>query len=638
MLALLKGSASSGQKQIILSTVAVAILLSATTAIAYNWYGEYGHSAPPPQPLQDEDHAFEFGIEYAGHYSGPWWDLPAASTDADATASKFANYGWTERYRYGNAAALGGDFGANDDGYVDNVDLVYVRSHGSYEWDWPFLAMKHGPLFPSSDSHVLPGASINRWGTKDLEWIAFNACNVLNDDSIGSWAKAMNGVHLILGSSADMYDSAYFGTDWALAMFKDGAADRAQSVKQAWFTAFDQSQPHGKQVSARVIAPQATYGDEYVWGQGTGPIADPTTTAGYVTWEHSVGSRAPNETNDLSTIPVFGGATDVDQEYAQSIANKIGLWGEVEQYGDNWYLSSGNDTLMVTSSGQFFFYKLDNLWMSAETEPDLPTNAEAAGIAEDYLVSHNLLPADAYLADVNNDTQVAYDSDNNTTESSIVLNRQVVFQRGSGQLTVMGTGGRLKVYVGDGGQIWGVAGGWREFAQTGSTSVITAQAAQDRLIQNGSQASLVALSTVGNLSITGHTMGYYAFSNLTVVPVYIFDATFSINNTNVSSDYLYVPASDAVAPPIANITSPGDNSSYGTTDTIDFVGEAHLGASPMTYAWFSDIDGSLGTGTSISAQLSAATRDGEPVPHTIRFQVTDAAGFVTVAQIEVMVT
>jgi hypothetical protein len=63
---------------------------------------------------------------------------------------------------------------------------------------------------------------------------------------------------------------------------------------------------------------------------------------------------------------------------------------------------------------------------------------------------------------------------------------------------------------------------------------------------------------------------------------------------------------------------------YG--ETVDFEGSATGGTSPYTYEWFSDVDGLLGVGPSISTTLSDSQREGQILNHTVTLRVTDETG------------
>lgn len=87
------------------------------------------------------------------------------------------------------------------------------------------------------------------------------------------------------------------------------------------------------------------------------------------------------------------------------------------------------------------------------------------------------------------------------------------------------------------------------------------------------------------------------------------------------------------AAPSVSITSPADNSSFASGETISFQGsasDAEDGDLTSSLTWTSSIDGVIGTGGSFSRTLSDGT-------HTITASVTDSVGQTTTASITITV-
>ncbi|MBX2821080.1 MAG: T9SS type A sorting domain-containing protein [Rhodothermaceae bacterium] len=94
-----------------------------------------------------------------------------------------------------------------------------------------------------------------------------------------------------------------------------------------------------------------------------------------------------------------------------------------------------------------------------------------------------------------------------------------------------------------------------------------------------------------------------------------------------------VTSAPANQPPVVTITSPADGSSFNDGDTINFTGTAtdnEDGTISGSITWSSDLDGSLGSGASVSTTLSIGT-------HIITASVTDSGGLSDSDQITVTV-
>jgi serine protease len=87
-------------------------------------------------------------------------------------------------------------------------------------------------------------------------------------------------------------------------------------------------------------------------------------------------------------------------------------------------------------------------------------------------------------------------------------------------------------------------------------------------------------------------------------------------------------------PPVVEITSPADGATFTEGDTVTFNGaasDAEDGSLSDGISWTSSLDGSLGSGASVSAALSVGT-------HTITASVTDADGASASDSISVVVS
>jgi hypothetical protein len=139
----------------------------------------------------------------------------------------------------------------------------------------------------------------------------------------------------------------------------------------------------------------------------------------------------------------------------------------------------------------------------------------------------------------------------------------------------------------------------------------------------------------GNVLQAGHGP---AFQNYNTLPgqvpqgshTFFFSATDSQGVSSTASATFLVTAPCGV--PFAQITSPGDGTMFDIGTQITFVG---TGSDPTdgplngaSLVWKSDIDGVLGTGSSLNVVLSGPTRPCDPefVVHTVTLTVTDSHG------------
>ena len=94
------------------------------------------------------------------------------------------------------------------------------------------------------------------YGDKDLEYLAFDSCSVLDDNSFIYWASTFNGLHLLLGFSNSMHVDPY-GDGWLWGYFMTSPS-YASTVTQAWFMAIDFNQPSWMCVPVLSVKAKAT--------------------------------------------------------------------------------------------------------------------------------------------------------------------------------------------------------------------------------------------------------------------------------------------------------------------------------------------------------------------------------------------
>lgn len=116
---------------------------------------------------------------------------------------------------------------------------------------------------------------------------------------------------------------------------------------------------------------------------------------------------------------------------------------------------------IYTASGAIWYADTAKLFRSVKKQPNLPSDAEAMEIAETFLSTKGLLPSDAVVSNV-----VAYERGEINTSTKKVSNviktdLQVIFDRKIDNIPVIGPGSKLKVYIGDDGEVTGFYKAWR---------------------------------------------------------------------------------------------------------------------------------------------------------------------------------
>ena len=630
----------------------------------------------------EEDATKDFGTEWVNNYPGSDNDLQHSDDSAKDFRDKLKSTGWTKEYGWSDSNVwerdfksklyvIGGDYLYNDEWVTDKVDIALYAGHGSCSqgtWDDdPSMSYSAGRLSLSDSSHddavVAPHDAYMSWGDQDLEWIGFACCHALS--SPWEWAQAMNGLHLICGFATVSYEDCLFGgwnnmgNKWAEHMIDDDPEDKwywnwdeEKKVKQSWFSAADDVMGtttwlKGECVTVRVIGENTACGKDYLTGQGK-VTSDPVHDNEYERWDHKVGRCCPSPKYhpvEGDTIMLYKVVPkDVTEDYVEQIGAIFGLDGAVHIKGEHgvihYYMAQDNRTLIVSEVGGINYMDRSKLWVSVDEQPNLPTMNDATTIAENFLVTNGLMPSDASFFDVVNDTQTKAYSVIQTERPSgteieeedhviktIVTNYQVRFQRVIEDYPVSS---QLIVYIGENGEIVGLKSVWREVSPDVTATLIPVDEAIGLLNTYRSRFAVSQIPYADKIDVTNVSLAYYDFCDGAkqeyLMPVYIFDANLTVGD-RVYSESIAVPAVDTFVPPIPSITSPPDGSMFESGDSITFTGTVSYGTPPYEYVWVSDIDGYLGSGSSIVVpSLSVAFKEGVVTSHTIVLRVTDSKG------------
>jgi hypothetical protein len=533
----------------------------------------------------DDGGTAEVGVEWITDWPGTADDRANWYYSANNLYNELLNRGWIGRFNWGNTNAWERDFkppyAPPDHGLIDSVDLGMIGTHGTTAFDAKWGKNLSAVYFSSDNDNwfLSPGEAYRFYGTNDLEWLIFDSCSVLRDDSLAYWYETFNGLHLMMGFANTMY-VVYPGDG---GVFADRARYKgwwhpARTVTQAWFSAVSDQQPHG--VLARVVAEDLNNYNDYLWGEGY--VSPDYTHNGGWYWDHWSGTPDP--------LPLIGAAPTslpvyqvvprmVDKKYVKDIGMAFGLMDDtkIHQEGSKFYMvdveavsptCQDADTskykcdgsvvpskfLEVDASGGFFFQKLDELWTKPEMTRNFDLNpALALRHANSFLSLNKGLPGFYGNHQLQNPTVqlegtsaipapgivLAAGPPSNPTNNAVDYGRSVA--AAGQQLSVVGPGSRYNVYIGNNNLVAGLQGGWRDVVQPlmtnpggqslGATTVSIKTAAQawNDFLANPDIA--LAKPPLGQYNTTGKplpTLAYYEqASNVPqkeLIPVWVFVA------------------------------------------------------------------------------------------------------------------
>jgi len=643
-----------------------------------------------------DDGVLEVGAEYVNWYPGSG-DLYGTDDDAYGIYNQLGAGGWTRRFIYGNGAAWEQDWkvswrpgGGTEHNYVDTVDLAYFSGHGGPSYDSLYGRSLWGPVFGEGgnnydDSYLVPGDAYRAYGDGDLEWMAFSACQTVNDQSAAYWANSLYGMHLLLGFKTNMLDvnqGYWFGR----------YINAGYTINQAWRIATDITHPPG--YVARVLGNELCH----FYETATSMCADSYDTDWWY-WDFAAtavtAASSPSQLTAVTELPALDVIAPLSTEQsAEALAALVGMDAEtpasLDQESSLYNANDGVRDLTVDPQGLFYFVDTSKfLTGTAEVMAAsvMVTPEEARTIADDYLTSRGLKPSDAVFAEVVADQLTEVELTENVTPSlasgvsaaAITVDTQVVDEQTLGyqvvykrqlQVTqsdntastvaVEGPGAQLKVYVNSAGIVTAVMGGWREVQQTAVTSAdatdetpITAAQIKTLYETFGDKVSLAPTTfNADKWQVNASNLTYYEQSlgtQLTqLARTYALDVTQTNTKDQSSIDVrVHVPAIAEQIAPLARLESGGTDTLALTKDqsiTLNAVDATKtlaaagydaslsfaLGQAPYSYTWsLLHNEQTLGTGRSLTltgSQFTNAT-DRETLPLlTVVLTVTDANG------------
>jgi hypothetical protein len=174
------------------------------------------------------------GIEWVQAYHGRASDL----SNTEAQAEGFYNtIQATRSFNWGDDLAWDRDFeeqgiGNPQDGtdtiWADNVDMVFFSGHGNQQ----------GPIFGKTIDNGQATPTEVSWGNRDLDWVALDACQVLERPGVfDRWGwPVFNGLHFILGFHTICADEANRGRYLAENL------NNGMTVREAWIRACQETE------------------------------------------------------------------------------------------------------------------------------------------------------------------------------------------------------------------------------------------------------------------------------------------------------------------------------------------------------------------------------------------------------------
>ena len=205
------------------------------------------------------------GIEWVNQYHGRAGDLSNNDNNAEGFYKKLSG---VKSFNWGDDLARDQDFESSgtgspstgtDTAWIDNVDIAFFSGHGS----------PGGILFgrDTLDDGWAKNTEV-RLGDYNLEWIVFDACQVLEFSGVfDRWGwPVFQGLHYILGFHTTCLDVGDRGEKFA------DRLNNGWSIRDAWIRACQETESASTEL-AYLRADNTSLGtdtfNDHWWGQGS---------------------------------------------------------------------------------------------------------------------------------------------------------------------------------------------------------------------------------------------------------------------------------------------------------------------------------------------------------------------------------
>ncbi len=227
-------------------------MMMAGTASGYYYCAEYvmdyhGHAA----------NLYLSGLDAQGFYDEMYW-LPNWNPKFPLMGNDSA---WEKHWK--DPSVMGGI----DSEWVDSAHFAYFSGHGSE------VGLEFGTMNDDYTCQYLDA----KWGNTQLDWVALDACKILNETTFGYWmgSPPFSGLHSILGFDTEGCGSADRGKIFVWNMVGSHGYSK-KTIKEVWFYAADLTIPFEDQYSVAILAADVDGDmrtleclDDYLYGYGS---------------------------------------------------------------------------------------------------------------------------------------------------------------------------------------------------------------------------------------------------------------------------------------------------------------------------------------------------------------------------------
>jgi hypothetical protein len=190
----------------------------------------------PPAFASASANPYRCGTSWIGKSQG----LPGSAKNKQGFVDQCRSAGWTVSFDWGDTNAWETDWVAQDDMWIDNVDIVFYTGHAT-----PHGWAVYPPNAKSVASSTVNVNTIDWWGDRRLRWLIIAACGphqsthftTNTTNAFDRWRGVFDGLNVFLGYGAVTLDNTKEGRRFMQ------LARAGWNVIDAWFRTAWEIQP-----------------------------------------------------------------------------------------------------------------------------------------------------------------------------------------------------------------------------------------------------------------------------------------------------------------------------------------------------------------------------------------------------------
>jgi len=331
--------------------------------------------------------------------------------------------------------------------------------------------------------------------------------------------------------------------------------------------------------------------------------------------------------------------SDVQPEILYELAKKFGIDGKVQSREDVHLIGERKRVLATYKDTGTFWYADFSKLHHPKYMPKLPSKENCIKIAQEFLKKNKWLPEGAIFDGVHRNIFERVEGKKRRKRSKHPNNICVDFRFSYSQLKTYGPGAKIKVFIGQNGEVIGLFSAAPEVHEYAEFPTLSRGELDEILCRKlGVPLKRIEVKDV--------KLCYHAESSVVsgrfVQPVYVFDlatpakAKRRRKATLVEFEMHPIPAT--VFAPVVTINAPSTRVEIKQGELLSLCCELKGGTPPFKFSWESNVDGHLGDERVLETKnLSIAHREGRVTSHTIKVTVTDGHGMRDSHQILVKV-